>query len=161
MPRLEEFAEVGIDVTAYKSWIEQEGSAWIRYSGPRSNGSIRYAAFEVRTDGSTKDHPKQLLLLPEVGLSDVISPLEGTPHSMKLEVIATPVATHDDAVEADPEPIEVKVEEVDPVVDEVTTLSEVPDSNDTEVWNAYLAEEGLVNPEFEDDYDDGLDDDMF
>ena len=44
---------------------------------------------------------------------------------------------------------------------EVTTLSEVPDSNDPEVWNAYLADEGLVNPEFEDDYDDGLDDDMF
>lgn len=161
MPRLDEFAEVGIDVTAYKSWIEQEGSAWVRYSGPRVNGSIRYAAFEVRTDGSTIDHPKQLLLLPEVGLSDVISPLEGTPHSMKLEVIATPVATQDDAVEADPEPIEVKVEKADPVVDEVTTLSEVPDSNDPEVWNAYLAEEGLVNPEFEDDYDDGLNDDMF
>ncbi len=161
MPRLDEFAEVGIDVTAYKSWIEQEGSAWVRYSGPRVNGSIRYAAFEVRTKGSTEDHPKQLLLLPEVGLFDVITPLEGTPHSMKLEVIATPVATQDDVVEADPEPIEAKVEEVDPVVDEVTTLSEVPDSNDPEVWNAFLAEEGLVNPEFEDDYDDGLNDDMF
>ena len=161
MPRLDEFAESGIDVTAYKSWIEQEGSAWVRYSGPRVNDSIRYAAFEVRTDGSTMDHPKQLLLLPEVGLTDVISPLEGTPHSMKLEVTATPVATQNDAVEEESEPIEAKDEQNDSIGDEVTSLPEVPDSNDPEAWNAFLAEEGLVDPEFEDDYDDGLNDDMF
>ena len=154
MPRLDEFAEDGIDVTAYKSWIEQAGYAWVRYSGPRVNGSIRYAAFEVRTEASTKDHPKQLLLLPEVGLSDVISPLDGTPHSKKLEVIATPVATQPDAEEADPEQIEAEVVQDDSADDEVTTLSEVPDSDDPEVWNAFLAEEGLVDEELEDINDD-------
>ena len=174
MPRLDEFAEDGIDVAAYKTWIEQAGYAWVRYSGPRVNGSIRYAAFEVRTETSTKDHPKQLLLLPEVGLSDVISPLDGTPHSKKLEVIATPVATQPDAEETEPEVLELSAYELDPLDDggsawaedaddddEVTTLSEVPDSNDPEVWNAFLAEEGLVDPDLEDGYDDDINDDIF
>ena len=161
MPRLDEFAEDGIDVTDYKSWIEQAGYAWIRYSGPRVDGSIRYAAFEVRTEASTKDHPKQLLLLPEVGLSDVISPLDGTPHSKKLEVIATPVATQPDAEEAEPESIEAEVVLDDSVDNEVTTSSELPDSDDPEVWNAFLANEGLVDPDLEDGYDDDINDDIF
>ena len=170
MPRLDEFAEDGIDVTAYKSWIEQAGYAWVRYSGPRVDGSIRYAAFEVRTEASTKDHPKQLLLLPEVGLSDVISPLDGTPHSKKLEVIATPVATQPDAEEADPEPIEAEEEEVIELSAYETEgddegmpsdfgmsddeLAKIPETDDVEAWNEYLASQGLVDEELEDINDD-------
>ena len=77
------------DVGDYASWIETAGYAWIRYTGPRVVNGVKSAAFEVRTGGSTLDHPKQLHYIAVHELDDKVTPLAATPHAMKLEEVTT------------------------------------------------------------------------
>ncbi len=84
-PTITAFEEGGIDCDDYKTWVEANGGAWIRFSGPRINEGKPAAAFEVRVNGSTIDHPKQLHMISLDVLDETIRPLNGTPHSMKLE----------------------------------------------------------------------------
>lgn len=77
------------DAGDYRSWIETAGFAWIRFAGPRVANGKNCAAFEVRTGGSTIDHPKQLHYIAMHDLDDRVSPLLSTPHAMKLEEVAT------------------------------------------------------------------------
>ena len=85
---LESFEDVG----DYASWIETAGFAWVRFAGPRVANGVKSAAFEVRTGGSTIDHPKQLHYIALHDLDDKVTPLAATPHAMKLEEItSTPV----------------------------------------------------------------------
>ena len=56
-PTLSLFADQGADVEDYTKFIEAHGQAWVRFSGPRIDNGVKAAAFEVRTDGSTIDHP--------------------------------------------------------------------------------------------------------
>ena len=95
--------------------------------------------------------------MPAVSLDNVISPLGGTPHSEKLEVIASPSEVKEPEVE-ETETAEV-VDEVETPDDK--TPSDAPTSNDPEDWEAYLASQGLSNDEFEDNFDDDLNDDIF
>lgn len=84
---LDKFDSQGIDTKTYRMFIEQAEFAWIRFAGPRIDSNIQCAAFEVRTPGSTIDCPKQLHYVPVSQLDEIIKPLNGTPHSRKLEVI--------------------------------------------------------------------------
>ena len=85
-PTISEFESQGIDCNNYKTFVEANGAAWLRFAGPRidSQGN-QAAAFEVRTGGSKIDHPKQLHYIPLDQLDETIRPLGGTPHSLKLE----------------------------------------------------------------------------
>ena len=85
-PTISEFESQGIDCNNYKTFVEANGAAWLRFAGPRidSQGN-QAAAFEVRTGGSKIDHPKQLHYIPIDQLDETIRPLGGTPHSLKLE----------------------------------------------------------------------------
>lgn len=85
-PTISDFESQGIDCNNYKTFIEANGGAWLRFSGPRidSQGN-QAAAFEVRTGGSKIDHPKQLHYITIDLLEETIRPLGGTPHSLKLE----------------------------------------------------------------------------
>lgn len=104
LPTLENFD----DTTDYMGWIQKAGYAWIRFTGPRVANGENCAAFEVRTGGSTIDHPGQLHYIPVHSLDEVISPLNSTPHAMKLEEVAmTPVVKEEEVVE-----IEVKSDDV-------------------------------------------------
>lgn len=86
-PTLEEFKANDIDVTDYEEFIEAEGKAWIRFAAPRLHNNKLCAAFEVRTSGSTVDHPKQLHYISIDELDDKIETMAGTPHSLRLEKI--------------------------------------------------------------------------
>lgn len=86
MPTLDGYGE---EADNYRSWVTQAGFAWIRFTGPRVANGQHSAAFEVRIDGSTLDHPKHLHYIPVNGLDEVIEPLNSTPHAMKLEVAMT------------------------------------------------------------------------
>ena len=90
---LNKFDEDNISTESYRNFINQAGYAWIRFSGPRIDNGAQAAAFEVRVNGATDDHPKQLHYIPTADLDNVIEPLDGTPHSKKLEVIAKPAET--------------------------------------------------------------------
>ena len=85
-PTISDFESQGIDCNDYKTFVEANGAAWLRFAGPRidSQGN-QAAAFEVRTGGSKIDHPKQLHYIPLDQLDETIRPLGGTPHSLKLE----------------------------------------------------------------------------
>ena len=85
-PTISDFESQGIDCNDYKTFVEANGAAWLRFAGPRidSQGN-QAAAFEVRTGGSKIDHPKQLHYIPVDQLDETIRPLGGTPHSLKLE----------------------------------------------------------------------------
>tara|TARA_B100000963_G_C22609801_1_gene664325 strand:+ start:1398 stop:2039 length:642 start_codon:yes stop_codon:yes gene_type:complete len=77
------------DCIDYRHWIDQAGYAWIRFAGPRVANGVKSAAFEVRTGGSTIDHPKQLHYIALHDLDDKIEQLPATPHAMRLELATT------------------------------------------------------------------------
>ena len=89
------------DCIFYRHWINEAGFAWIRFAGPRVANGVESAAFEVRTGGSTIDHPKQLHYIALHDLDDKIEALNSTPHAMKLEVTTTPVV-EDNEPEVEP-----------------------------------------------------------
>ena len=91
IPTLEGFD----DAADYMGWIQTAGFAWIRFAGPRVANGKNCAAFEVRTGGSTIDHPKQLHYIPVQLLDDKIEALNSTPHAMKLEEVATTPVVED------------------------------------------------------------------
>ena len=96
-PTLETY---GHDVVEYRNWIDKAGYAWIRFAGPRVANGEHCAAFEVRTGGSTIDHPKQLHYIALHDLDDKTSQLATTPHAMRLEERATtPVVEEEVEVE--------------------------------------------------------------
>ena len=84
-PTLDRLATEGIDIEDYDKFTQAHGQAWIRFSGGRINDGVQSAAFEVRTDGSTIDHPKQLHYVPVSELDETITFMNSTPHSMKVE----------------------------------------------------------------------------
>lgn len=122
-PTLEGFENAG----DYMSWIQNAGFAWIRFTGPRVANGKNCAAFEVRTGGSTIDHPGQLHYIPVHSLDEVISPLNSTPHAMKLEEVATtPVVKEEEEVEVTP----LSGYEMDPEDDGGSAWSEEEDYED-------------------------------
>ena len=143
-PTITQFEADGIDCDNYKTFIESRGAAWIRFAGGRldANGN-QAAAFEVRTGGSKIDHPKQLHMIPLDVLEETIRPMEGTPHSLKYEVIAEPEVEE----EVETEVVEA-VSEVHP--DNVIVLDSEPETLE-EIFDDFMDEE----------LEDDLDDDMF
>ena len=157
-PTLKKFETDGIDCSEYRAWTEQAGYAWVRYSGPRVSGNVAMAAFEVRTEGSKKDHPKQLHLRYDLELMEGIEQLEGTPHAMGLEILkAQPIMSDEEdtshLAELDEgcEVIELSAHELNPYddggsawaeeVDDESPSEEItgaPDSDDPEAWDTYL-----------------------
>ena len=180
-PTLLRLESDGIDCSNYRAWTTQAGYAWIRYSGPRVSDNVAMAAFEVRTRGSKEDHPKQLHRKYNLNLMDHVELLGGTPHAKGLEVINTqstpdsndeiPVSdVNDDSTELESVDEGYVVEElsayeIDPLDDggsahATETDDDIPTSDDPEVWEAYLAEQGLGTDQFDEDFDQ-LDDDIF
>ena len=88
-PCLAAWEDEGEDVSVYRSLIEQNGKAWVRYAGPRLLDGTAVGAFEVRLSGSTIDHPKHLVYITAESLTEEnLSRMEGTPHSLGLENMA-------------------------------------------------------------------------
>ena len=82
------FEKDGEDVSDYTSWINKEGYAWVRYSGPRGIEEAQELAFEVRVGGSKIDHPKHLIRFTQLiwdQMEENRSVLGGTPFGMSLE----------------------------------------------------------------------------
>ena len=125
MVSLEEIAPTletyGYDVVEYRNWIDKAGYAWIRYTGPRVVNGVKSAAFEVRTGGSTIDHPKQLHYIAIHELDDKVTPLAATPHAMRLEERATTPVVEDD--------VEAVVEAVLDMQDPMTNGFDVEDED--------------------------------
>ena len=120
--KLNEFAADGCDIDSYQNHISNAGFAWVRYSGPRGSEAEPMHAFEVRTQDSRVDHPKQLLLLTDEQVQDLTT-LSATPFSLGLENSQRRASTP--KVDAEPEVTEEVSEEVEietPMFDEEDML---------------------------------------
>ena len=160
-PTLDALQAKGIDTEDYEAHIARLGQAWIRYNGPRIVDGKLVGAFEVRTQGSKIDHPKQLHFIDNDLLGDVVRLPDGsTPHSLKLEIdpAAMPTPKPKAEVKAKPAPTPV-VETETEVEPEPQVTNEAPKSDNPEDWEAFLADEGLAA--IEDDLADDLDDSLF
>ena len=121
--KLNEFAADGIDIDSYQNHVSNAGFAWVRYSGPRGSEAEPMHAFEVRTQDSRIDHPKQLLLLNNEQV-EALSTLSATPFSLGLENAQRNVSTPKEA-----STVEVVAEEiVEPEVE-----LEVPSFDDNDL----------------------------
>jgi hypothetical protein len=138
----------GIDCSDYRKNIAKSGKAWIRFSGARINNGIKCAAFEVRTEGSTIDHPKQLHLICIDGLDGVIETMPGTPKGLKLEEDSAPMPSKPKVKKE--KPAVSKDSKLNTLAQEINVeLSESPDSNDPDDWEAFLAAEGLIDDDMD------------
>ena len=130
-PTLDRLADEGIDIEDYDKFTQAHGQAWIRFSGGRINNGVQSAAFEVRTDGSTIDHPKQLHYVPVSELDETITFMNSTPHSMKVEEAAKPQEVEEaEVVEIEASPVEetpVAEEDYVDAMDQINELMEMED----------------------------------
>ena len=154
-PTLVQFEANNIDCTDYRKNIDKLGKAWIRFNGARVNDGIKCAAFEVRTEGSTIDHPKQLHMINIDGLDTLIEAMPGTPKALKLEEDSAPMPKaskpkKEKKVKAKSvaNELEVLSEEINLELQE-PELSATPESNDPADWEAFLTSEGLIDEDFE------------
>ena len=129
-PTLDRLEAEGIDIEDYDKFTQAHGQAWIRFSGGRINNGVQSAAFEVRTDGSTIDHPKQLHYIPVSELDETITFMNSTPHSMKVEEVAKPQEVKEEEVAVELSEVEetpaVEEEYID-VMDEMDDLMSFED----------------------------------
>ena len=161
-PTLDALQAQGIDTTDYETHINRLGQAWIRYNGPRIDNGKLVGAFEVRTQGSKIDHPKQLHFIDNDLLGDVTRlPNGATPHSLKLEIDPAAMTTPKPKAEVKTEPAPTPVVEETPVEvePEPQVINEAPTSDNPADWEAFLADEGLAA--IEDDLAEDLDDSLF
>jgi len=161
-PTLVQFEADGIDCADYRKNTTKLGKAWIRFNGPRVKDGVKSAAFEVRTEGSTIDHPKQLHMIPADIMSSLIEAMPGTPKSLKIEEDSAPmpkVKKKDKVkeVEIDTTSVQAIANEINNELEAEVVLNEAPQSDDPAEWEAFLAAEGLTDP----DLDDLLNDDDF
>tara|TARA_B100000963_G_C22623273_1_gene671065 strand:+ start:1325 stop:1990 length:666 start_codon:yes stop_codon:yes gene_type:complete len=129
-PTLDRLATEGIDIEDYDKFTQAHGQAWIRFSGGRINNGVQSAAFEVRTDGSTIDHPKQLHYVPVSELDETITFMNSTPHSMKVEEVAKPQEVKEEEVAVELSEVEetpAAEEEYIDVMDEMDDLMSFED----------------------------------
>ena len=146
---LVEFEASGVICEDYRKNINNIDKAWIRFSGPRVKDNIQCASFEVRTEGSTIDHPKQLHCIPVDKLDEtIIETVPGTPKSLKLEDDTAPMPSKPKIKKA--KPIATNKSDLDILAKEINVeLNESPVTDDPEDWEAFLAAEGLIDDDMD------------
>ena len=154
-PTLIQFESNGIDCDDYRKNIDKLGKAWVRFNGARINEGIKCAAFEVRTEGSTIDHPKQLHMINVDGLDTLIEAMPGTPKALKLEEDSAPMPKAAKPKKVKKDKAETVVSELEALSEEINLelqepeLSDIPESDDPADWEAFLASEGLIDEDFD------------
>ena len=154
-PTLVQFEADGIDCTDYRKNTTKLGKAWIRFNGPRVNDGVKSAAFEVRTEGSTIDHPKQLHMIPADTMASYIEAMPGTPKALKLEEDSAPMPKASKPKKEKKVKAEPAVSELEALSEEINLelqepeLSDIPESDDPADWEAFLASEGLIDEDFD------------
>ena len=147
-PTLVQFEANGIDCTNYRKNTTKLGKAWIRFNGPRVNDGVKSAAFEVRTEGSTIDHPKQLHMMPADTITSYIEAMPGTPKSLKLEEDSAPMPKVKKKekikeVEIDTTSVQAIADEINDELEAEVVLNEAPQSDDPAEWEEVPVPTGL------------------
>ena len=115
-PTLDKLDAQGIDTLDYRTYIEAHGQAWVRYTTARMHEGKQCAGFAILTDGSTINKPTQLHFVPVDELEDRVTPMNSTPHAMKLEeakiVVQKEVSPQDEETPSDDIELEEEIEEI-------------------------------------------------
>ena len=159
-PTLVELEAEGIDTTSYRAHTQRLGKAWIRFKGPKLKQGGHFAAFEVRTEGSVHDHPKQLHLISIDLLDERIEAMPDTPNALKLEEDSAPMPSAPKPSKpktqkkrkskTESSQLDVLAQEINLEIEEESQLNEPPQSDDPAEWQAFLEAEGLVDHDLED-----------
>ena len=140
---LDRLAGEGFDITDYERWIATQDNAWVRFTGPRVVSGVQMGAFELRLDGSKIDCPKMLHYIPVDELDEEnVNRMDGTPHSLGLEVDAPAPVADEPEVEEATEEVAMQEEVIEEVVEEAP-------------------EEYVDVMDMMDDYSDDINDDLF
>jgi len=152
---LVQFETNGIDCADYRKNVVKLGKAWVRFNGARVDNGIKCAAFEVRTEGSTIDHPKQVHMINVDDLDDLIEVMSGTPKGLKLEEDSAPMPRISKSKVENKPKSKPAVSELEALSEEINLelrepeLNDTPESNDPADWEAFLASEGLIDDDFD------------
>ena len=140
---IDRLADEGFDTVDYERWIANHDNAWIRFTGPRVVSGVSMGAFELRLDGSKIDCPKMLHYIPVDELDEEnLNRMDGTPHSLGLEVDAPALVADEPEVETTEE-VAMQEEVIEEVIDET------PEEEYVDVMDMM------------DDHSDDIDDDLF
>ena len=143
-PTIDRLAAEGFDTVDYERWIATQDNAWVRFTGPRSVEGKPVGAFELRLDGSKIDCPKMLHYIPVDELDEEnVNRMDGTPHSLGLEVDAPAPVADEPEVEEATEEVAMQEEVIEEVVEEARE------------------EEYVDAMDMMDDYSDDINDDLF
>ena len=149
-PTLVQFEADGIDCTDYRKNTTKLDKAWIRFNGPRVNDGVKSAAFEVRTEGSTIDHPKQLHMMPADTITSYIEAMPDTPKALKLEEVSAPMPNKSKETKSkEVKSGDLSIQEIAADLNKELALPSTPESTDPSDWESFLAVEGLSS-----DFDD-------
>ena len=149
-PTLVQFEADGIDCTDYRKNTTKLDKAWIRFNGPRVNDGVKSAAFEVRTEGSTIDHPKQLHMMPADTITSYIEAMPDTPKALKLEEVSAPMPNKSKETKSkEVKSGDLSIQEIAADLNKELSLPSTPESTDPSDWESFLAVEGLSS-----DFDD-------
>jgi len=149
-PTLVQFEADGIDCTDYRKNTTKLDKAWIRFNGPRVNDGVKSAAFEVRTEGSTIDHPKQLHMMPADTITSYIEAMPDTPKALKLEEDSAPMPNKSKETKSkEVKSGDLSIQEIAADLNKELALPSTPESTDPSDWESFLAVEGLSS-----DFDD-------
>ena len=146
----------GINCDNYRKWTKKVGKAWIRYTAARIHDGIKCAGFAILNEGSTINKPKQLHFIDLENLDNVIEAMPGTPKSLKLEEDSAPlpksvkIKKEKKKLKKEESNLEVLSKEINLEMEIEKELSESPESSDPEEWEAFLAAEGLLDYEIDD-----------
>ena len=134
-PTLDKLDEQGIDTLDYRTYTEEHGEAWVRYTTARMHEGKQCAGFAILTDGSKINKPTQLHFIPVDELEQRVTSMKSTPHAMKLE---------EEKVE---EPVEIEV--VTEEVEEATELAQ--EVEETQIEETQIEETQIEETEEFDD----------
>ena len=161
-PTLLNLESQGIDCTDYRKWTTKANRAWVRYTAARLHNGVKCAGFAVLNEGSTINKPKQLHFIDIEKMDNIIEQMPGTPKALKLEEDQAPMPNAKPKVEAKPvkkeKVVKAKENNLEDLAQEINLemeieqeLNEGPDSNDPAEWEAFLAAEGLIDNDFDDE----------
>lgn len=91
-------------------FFDAHGKAWVRYVGPRIEGDVKMAAFEVRTSGSKVPMKNYIMIPHDDVMVDEVDRLEDgkTPNQLGLEATKVEVESEEES-----EAIDIKADEVE------------------------------------------------
>jgi len=132
--------DIGTEADTFKTNINREGFAWLRFSRVEVEQDNLVCSFEVRFKGSKIDHPENIIKFDDSVAKD-FSLLGNTPHKLQIEIDPLERKTQNKTVKQKSR-IEKSKEDADVADQVITVIREASLSKSTSIelkeWNDWL-----------------------